>query len=136
MIPTLVQNVGLRVGKQKICQCQQGATNSDGNSKSKKTLYLGFPRRKISKFYNIYKFIFFCFSDQVDDEYSYAGHDFAAGGTFSFGGVTVQANRHDDDDDEDEGDNVMTSMNANDFQYGSYYNEESDEYTSDEEEEE
>jgi len=74
--------------------------------------------------------------DQVDDEYSYAGHDFAAGGTFSFGGVTVQANRHDDDDDEDEGDNVMTSMNANDFQYGSYYNEESDEYTSDEEEEE
>lgn len=30
----------------------------------------------------------------------------------------------------------MTSMNANDFQYGSYYNEESDEYTSDEEEEE
>ena len=76
------------------------------------------------------------FSDQVDDEYSYAGHDFAAGGTFSFGGVTVQANRHDDDDDDDEGDNVMTSMNANDFQYGSYYNEESDEYTSDEEEEE
>jgi len=72
--------------------------------------------------------------DQVDDEYSYGGHDFAAGGTFSFGGVTVQANRH-DDGDEEENDNVMTSMNANEFQYGSYYNEESDEYTSDDNEE-
>ena len=116
MIRIRVQNVGLHVGKQKICQCLQGATSLDGSSKSMNLLGC-----KISILY---------FSDEVDDEYSYAGHDFAAGGTFSFGGVTVQANRH-DDDDEEEGDNVMTSMNANDFQYGSYYNEESDEYTSD-----
>ena len=57
MIPTLVQNVGLRVGKRKICQCPQGATNSGGNSKSKKNLKLGSPRRKISAVLNL--FIFF-----------------------------------------------------------------------------
>ena len=102
---------------------------------STRSYKFGRKQQKYGKIYQSGKYIFFYFSDEVDDEYSYAGHDFAAGGTFSFGGVTVQANRH-DDDDEEEGDNVMTSMNANDFQYGSYYNEESDEYTSDDNEEE
>ena len=43
--------------------------------------------------------------------YSYANHDFGAGGTFSFGGVTVAANRDHDSEEE-----VLTSMNANEFQ--------------------
>jgi|ERR1711935_9906 len=67
-------------------------------------------------------------NDYVDDEYSYAGHDFGSGGTFSFGGVTVSSNRQDDEDEEEE-EPVLTSMNANEFQYGSYYNAESDEDT-------
>lgn len=69
-------------------------------------------------------------NDYVDDEYSYSNHDFGAGGSFSFGGVTVSSNRHDDDDEEEEA--VLTSMNANEFQYGSYYNAESDEDTEEE----
>ena len=61
----------------------------------------------------------------VDDEYSYSGYNFAAGGTFSFGGVTVAANQ-DDDDEEEEEESGLTSMNAADFQYGSYYDEQSE----------
>lgn len=51
------------------------------------------------------------YSSDVDDEYSYANHDFGAGGTFSFGGVTVAANRDHESEEE-----VLTSMNANEFQ--------------------
>ena len=62
----------------------------------------------------------------MDDEYSYGGYDFAAGGTFSFGGVTVAANQANDSDQEEE-EAGLTTMNANDFQYGSYYDHDDEE---------